>query len=109
MKDKKIITTKNWWSNFYLEYDRGDLNWVFDRIKTNPKGRNITLLIDSAYVCDDDNNRGMSVWGWFVSSLKSDSSPYGWVMDTYDESDRSEKAQKRAYVKGCKNILNQIK
>jgi len=102
---KSFITTRTWWNNFSMEYDIGDMDWAFNRITvTKLKGNKVQLDIDNAYVCDDDNNRGETPYTWFKMILKYDANPYGWVMDTYDEVDRSEKARKRAYIKGIRDM-----
>jgi hypothetical protein len=105
---KTLITTTNFWNNFTLEYDRGDMDWAFDRIKSTSKGNKTTLQLDDTFICTHQNWTGQTPYSWFIGIMKYDIDPCGWVMDTYEEGDRAEKAKKRAYIKGCKNILKQI-
>jgi len=108
MNIKTLVTTTNFWSSFRLEYDRGDMDWVFDRIKVTSKGNKTTLELDNDYICTDQNWTDKTPYTWFIGIMKSDIGPFGWVLDNYDEGDRSEKAKDRAYIKGCKNILQQL-
>ena len=108
MITKTLITTKTFWSNFTLEYDRGDMDWAFDRIKSTTKGNKTTLELDNEYVCTDQNNTDLTPYSWFIGIMKSDIDPFGWVLDNYDEGDAAEKAKDRAYIAGCKKILQQL-
>ena len=104
----KVKTTKNFWWNFKLEYDRGDMGWAFSRIKVSMKGNKAELDIDNSFVCDDDNNRGNTALDWFKMIMRTDIDPCGWILDNYDEQDKSEKAKRRHYIAGCKKILLQL-
>lgn len=107
----KVTTTRNWWGGFCQEYDRGDHDWFFDRVKETYQGHRVTLDIDETFVVTkevDVNNVSETPARWFRMIVSSDADPFGWVMDTYEEKDRRDKARARAYVTGCKNIIAQL-
>lgn len=80
-------------------YESGErsYDWQIQNIKVTYKANKAILEF-----VDEDNYKT------FIFLLKDDSSPYGRLLNTIDEQDRSYQARIRAFIRNAKAVLKEL-
>ncbi len=107
----KIITTKSFIDFILREYDDSFDGWYanflpnlrnYKKIKNNK----VEVNLDPTIWNDAHEYNALT---WFAFIVKSDSNPFGRLMDTYEDESIGDKAKIRAFMKESRNVRAQLK